>query len=178
MDMVKRITLNETALFLMDHTDWQSMLIGVEAYLSAVYRSAEGRVDAFLDKAAAEQQILELHRKARESADWNIYRDGMDSLYWAGKLPGRLCREWLEILKLLEEGDAITGMIDECYLKEDRDNAPVRKVCALLGEDALREIVAFALSIASTDDEFVYASLRERYRGAPWYRERASSFVN
>lgn len=163
--MKEQQTLTETALFLMDHTDWKKDMLDIGAYLAAVDYCSKPHGD-LLDEASAETQIKRLWD---ETVEWEDWEQRFDEMVTSGAVPGSILTDEIELTDLLENGNSIAGLIHDHYMKEK--NHPRWKVCSLVGGvNAMREIVDFAMANASADYQKVYLQLRKRYCGAPWYK--------
>ena len=161
----KQQTLTETALFLMDHTDWKKDMLDIGAYLAAVDYCSKPHGE-FLDEGSAAVQIKKLWD---ETVEWKDWEQQFDEMVTSGAVPGSILTDEIELTGLLENENSIAGLIHDHYVKEK--NHPRCKVFDLVGgKHAMEEIIDFALANASADYEKVYSQLRSRYCEASWYK--------
>lgn len=175
----RNITLNETAFFLMDHTDWKKELVDQGQYLGAVYYYSEPQKH-YIDEASAERQIQSIWNECSRKAStfgwsaeiWEEWDEKCSNLKIPYTLESDLMAggdDWETIITRLERGLPLTDIIHAHYKAAKEVVYP--KVCALVGgPEAVREITEYALSIASRDYEEVYSRLVDKYQNAHWYR--------
>ena len=163
------VSINETALFLFNHTDWKSVRVDTGSYVRiiAYYTKEHGEL---IDETSAETKIRELWNECEDLEEWEVKFSQMAK---EEIIPYSIfVEDDLELTCLLEDGKPITDLIHKHYMLAAEEDEERQKVTSLVGGvDAMKEIVSFVMANPGTDHERIYSELRDRYCKADWYRE-------
>jgi hypothetical protein len=156
-DTKEGISLNELCFFLQDQTNGTHSLNAIYTAVSAV-KNEDNLHPKFLSRDEVTMSFVNILLKNRENYDAAL--EEIETL----NIPSSLKNKSVDIVERFENLDSFDDIIASSYKRAEESYGFIRKEIDFFGGvEKLREMISFVLSLDTTDYEFIYSKLEEKY---------------